>query len=525
MARTVLSQLGQHWHLPLLLVVTLLVFSPGLLNPAFVYDDAQLLVNNPTLTSLSKLFSGDLWAGVPGAGHQRDYYRPGVLFSFFLDRAVFGEDAFGFRLHSLALHLLAVSLLWTLGKHWCLSNRALFAGVGLFAVHPAQVEGVVFLAARNDVQALCALLAVLLLLRVPTAGRLAGAAVLIALGTLCKESLFLAPLAYLASAKAQGQGWGDARGYVAIFAGLGLALLARMPVGVGFPHGALDLSVLPGAWGGWSRSVLWPLGLAPGAHAGFDPIPWGPAVAGLLLIGGLIWGGGGWGLLLGAALLIPALGGVGTTGLVADRYLYGALAGLGLSLAAVVRRTPSLERPSMAVPMLGLLTIPTAANWDSDLILWSQAVLSHSNPYTHGAYAKALYDAGDPASALTQARLATQGPVYAHSCYNVVPWALEVEGPQGAVRTGKSAIQAGCGRPPELVCPLALSHALLGDWLEAEEYALSMEQDPTGLCVVVRAAAALRVSDEKAFASEAKPGASLEQLREQAEWLIEAAGG
>ena len=56
MARTVLSQLGQHWHLPLLLVVTLLVFSPGLLNPAFVYYDAQLLVNNPTLTSLSKLF-------------------------------------------------------------------------------------------------------------------------------------------------------------------------------------------------------------------------------------------------------------------------------------------------------------------------------------------------------------------------------------------------------------------------------------------------------------------------------------
>ncbi|MFT5582604.1 MAG: hypothetical protein ACI9VR_000180 [Cognaticolwellia sp.] len=525
MSWTAPSQLRQHWHLPLLLLVTLLVFSPGLLNPAFVYDDALLLVDNPALTSLWGVFSGDLWAGVPGAGEQRAYYRPGVLFSFFLDRAVFGDQAFGFRLHSLVLHMLAVGLLWTLGKRWRLPTQGLLAGVALFAVHPAQVEAVVFVAARNDVQALCALLGALLLLRVPTVGRLAGAAALIALGTLCKESLVLAPLAYLASVKAQEQGWGDTKGYLAIFAGLGVALLARMLAGVGFPHGALDPSVLPGAWGGWSQSLLWPVDLAPGAHVGFDPVPWGSAALGVVLVGLLIWRGGGWGLLLGAALLIPALGGVGATGLVADRYLYGALAGLGLGLAAVVRRVPSLEKAALALPMLGLLTIPTAANWDSDLILWSQAVRTHPNPYTHGAYAKALYDAEDPIAALVQARLATRGPVYDHSCYNVVRWALEVEGPESAVQTGNLAIEAGCGRPPELVCPLALSNVLIGDWFVASEHASGIESDPTGLCVVVRAAAALRFGDEQAFASEAKPGASLDQLREQAEWLIQRAGG
>jgi hypothetical protein len=239
----------------------------------------------------------------------------------------------------------------------------------------------------------------------------------------------------------------------------------------------------------------------------------------------MIWGGGGWGLLLGAALLIPALGGVGSTSLVADRYLYGALAGLGLGLAAVVRRVPQLEKPALALPMVGLLTIPTAANWDSDRILWSQAVLTHPNPYTHGAYAKSLYDDGDPVGALTQARLATQGPVYDHSCYNVVPWALELEGPQSAVETGNQAIAAGCGHPPELVCPLALSNALIGQWSVAMEHATRIERDPTGLCVVVRAAASLRAGDEHAFASEAKPGASLDELRAQAEWLIERAGG
>jgi hypothetical protein len=520
-----MTQLHQRWHLPLLLLATVLVFSTGLLNPAFVYDDALLLVDNPAMTSLAGVLSGDLWAGVPDAGSQRAYYRPGVLFSFFLDRAFFGEAAFGFRLHSLLLHLLAVTLLWSLGKHWRLPNEALLAGVGLFAIHPAQVEAVVFVAGRNDVQALCALLGALLLMRVPTLGRLVAAGALIALGTLCKESLVLAPLAYMASSKAQDQGWGKAGGYLAILAGLLLALLARIFAGVGFPEGALDPSVLPDAWGAWSRSLLWPVDLAPGAHVGFDPTPWLPALGGLVLVALVAWGGGGWGLLLGAALLVPALGGVGATGLVGDRYLYGALAGLGLGLAAVVRQVPLLEKPAMALPMLGLLTIPTAANWDSDPILWSQAVLTHPNPYTQGAYAKALYDAGNPAGALAQARLATSGPVNAHSCYNVVPWTLDLEGPQSAVATGQRALEAGCAPSPELVCPLALSKVLVGDWGEALALASGVESDPTGLCVVVRAAEALRREDEAAFAAEAKPGASLEELRGQAEWLIQRAGG
>ena len=65
-----MPQLHQRWHLPLLLLATVLVFSTGLLNPAFVYDDALLLVDNPAMTSLAGVLSGDLWAGVPDAGSQ-----------------------------------------------------------------------------------------------------------------------------------------------------------------------------------------------------------------------------------------------------------------------------------------------------------------------------------------------------------------------------------------------------------------------------------------------------------------------
>lgn len=520
-----MSELSQRWHLPLLLLVTLLVFSPGLLHPAFVYDDVLLVQGNPVLSSLAGVFSGDLWAGVPEAGEQHAYYRPGVLFSFFLDRALFGGEALGYRAHSLALHLLSVALLWRLGRDWGLKNEVLLAGVGLFAVHPAQVEAVVFVAARNDLQALCALLGALILLSDPKPGRVLGAGALIAAGALCKESLFLAPLAYLASSRAQGKGWGAPEGYLAVVLGVAVALGARAMAGVGFPSGGLGVADVAGAVGGWSKTLLWPVDLAPGAHTGFDPVPWGLALAGAVFLGLLIWGGGGWGLLLGATLLLPALGGVGATGLVADRYLYGALAGLGLALAAVVQRVPLLEKPALALPVLGLLTLSSVATWDSDLALWRQAVRTHPNPYTHGGYAKALHSAGDLVGAVEQAKRATRGPVYEHSCYNVVPWTLELEGPQGAVQAGERAIAGGCGHPPELVCHVALSHALLGDFYVAGDYARGMDQDPTGLCAVVRAAHALRTGDEQAFQAEAKAGASLEALRVRAEWLINEAGG
>ena len=101
------------WHLALLglLLLTAGVYAHGLWNAGFVWDDVPLILMNDALGRLDmvpSLFAEDLWS-TSGAGEvQSGYYRPMVLLSFSLDKAIFGAQPLGYHLHSLAWHLLAV---------------------------------------------------------------------------------------------------------------------------------------------------------------------------------------------------------------------------------------------------------------------------------------------------------------------------------------------------------------------------------------------------------------------------------
>jgi protein O-mannosyl-transferase len=116
-----------------------LVYVNALRNP-FVYDDHHTVVENGSIARLS-----DLRAIVAGA-----VTRPLVNFSYALDRAVWGPAPLGFHVTNVALHVVAVSLLFVLSRRLGLGVMAAFVAATVFAVHPMMTEAVGYVSGRSE---------------------------------------------------------------------------------------------------------------------------------------------------------------------------------------------------------------------------------------------------------------------------------------------------------------------------------------------------------------------------------------
>ncbi len=116
------------------------------------YDDDRYLVKNPYL------YDGLSWKGVQWAftadlvkpSPYVDYWQPVTLLSRMLDVQLFGLNAHGHHAVNLMLHtfnvILVFELLWSLTGAL---GRSFFVAA-LFALHPLQVEPVVWVTARKD---------------------------------------------------------------------------------------------------------------------------------------------------------------------------------------------------------------------------------------------------------------------------------------------------------------------------------------------------------------------------------------
>jgi hypothetical protein len=129
-----------------------MVFANSLTND-FVWDDNELIVNNPAVHSLSdvsQFFSGHFWSqsSQPSA---RGYYRPLVLLSYAADYRVWGARPFGFHLTNVLWHALAAALVCALLMRLTSSPAASLAAGALFAALPVHVESVAFISGRTDV--------------------------------------------------------------------------------------------------------------------------------------------------------------------------------------------------------------------------------------------------------------------------------------------------------------------------------------------------------------------------------------
>jgi hypothetical protein len=167
-------------------------------SPNFViFDDGDYIYNNPqVLRGLTPQTA--LWA-LMSTEHANWY--PLRRLSHLVDVSLFGLDAQGHHLVSVAWHAAAAALLFLAlqlmtGKRW----RS-FVVAGLFAAHPLQVESVAWAAERSNVQAgLFFALTLLLWVRYarrPGPGRYAAVFCSCALGLMAKPVLVTLPFVLL----------------------------------------------------------------------------------------------------------------------------------------------------------------------------------------------------------------------------------------------------------------------------------------------------------------------------------------
>lgn len=139
----------------------LLAVYANTLNHGFVWDDIDIIVDNPRLEKLSNISL--MFLSEDRIDDSTGYYRPLTYVSFALDRAIWGLNPVGFNITNLLLHILVALLFYqVIARLFENENFALVAAL-IFSLHPIAGETVNFHSGgRNTL--LCAVFALLSLL-------------------------------------------------------------------------------------------------------------------------------------------------------------------------------------------------------------------------------------------------------------------------------------------------------------------------------------------------------------------------
>jgi protein O-mannosyl-transferase len=155
------SQKHLIYRLAIITILILAVYGNTLKN-GFVWDDTEIIVDNPLLEKIGNiprlLLAEDRFAEA-----STGYYRPVTYLSFALDRAVWGLNPVGYDLTNIVLHILAALLFYGVVSALFKRDNLAFVAALLFALHPVVGETVNFHAGgRNTLLSACfALLAFL----------------------------------------------------------------------------------------------------------------------------------------------------------------------------------------------------------------------------------------------------------------------------------------------------------------------------------------------------------------------------
>ena len=112
----------------------------GVLSTGFVWDDQALVLRNTMtgdLSNLPRFFMMDLWDSAEVGEEVSGYYRPLMLVSLAVDRALWGLSPAGHHLHSLVWHLLAMAGGYRLLRP-LLGWQGATLAVALFGLHPSR---------------------------------------------------------------------------------------------------------------------------------------------------------------------------------------------------------------------------------------------------------------------------------------------------------------------------------------------------------------------------------------------------
>ncbi|QSQ13522.1 tetratricopeptide repeat protein [Myxococcus landrumensis] len=426
----------------LLIFITALGVYAGTLRNGLVYDDNQLVVDNPWLRSLDGLgdaFVKPLFAFEDSPieqaerSHAEAYFRPFAHVLLFAGRTLFGTTAWPYHLLLMLLHAVAsVGVGWLLrtclrrpdGSLTAEAEWAALAGALLFAVHPVHTEAVAWVSGCMDVSAtLLVLLGVRLMVAGPASwGRGGGAALLWFSGLMFKEVAIVFPVVLWATDRAAGvrPASPGLRGWALRYAPLGLGLLgyaafrlnavgASLPV----PGGEARAGMYPvhtlALAGKLMGKLFWPHPLVSTVPLRVLPEPAQVAVGLVLLVGLLVvlwWGrretsaafaGAVW--LLAPLLPIFLLQFRGVESY-AERFLY--LPSVGFCLLVAVGLSWVLERwreharalrlfVGGLVAIFAVMTLWRVPVWHDDISLWEDSVASVPEQPLLRAYLGASY--------------------------------------------------------------------------------------------------------------------------------------
>ncbi|HEY5771040.1 MAG TPA: tetratricopeptide repeat protein [Chitinophagaceae bacterium] len=135
-----------HWHIPLILIITFIIYIPALSAGFVNWDDPDYVGGNSYLIRDLSRLPELLTTPVQGNHH------PLTMFSLALNFAISGEDEWSYHLFNLIFHLVNCFLVYRLAFLLSKSNPliALVTSI-LFAIHPLHVESVAWISERKDV--------------------------------------------------------------------------------------------------------------------------------------------------------------------------------------------------------------------------------------------------------------------------------------------------------------------------------------------------------------------------------------
>ncbi len=180
-----------------LVVVTLVLYYPAIHHPFVNYDDDGYVTENP---HTQEGLSGETVAWAFTSYDQANWH-PLTWLSHALDCQLFQLDPAGHHGTNIALHAVnAVLLFWILLQATGFAGRS-FMVAALFALHPINVESVVWIAERKNLLSLLFLLLALAAYRwyarEPRVGRYCTVALLFVLGLMAKPQVITLPFLLL----------------------------------------------------------------------------------------------------------------------------------------------------------------------------------------------------------------------------------------------------------------------------------------------------------------------------------------
>ncbi|MBK9730714.1 MAG: tetratricopeptide repeat protein [Chitinophagaceae bacterium] len=135
------------FFLAIIVLITVVVYGPSVNNTWTNWDDEGYVLKNDIVThfDLHGIFSEQVMGN----------YHPVTVFVQALEYSLFKEDASGFHIISLLLHLLNALLLFYFVRRLTKNEIAALICSLLFAIHPAHVESVSWVSAQKDLLYTC----------------------------------------------------------------------------------------------------------------------------------------------------------------------------------------------------------------------------------------------------------------------------------------------------------------------------------------------------------------------------------